>query len=72
MTPITSTKLPESITSLFDTKNKKCRVEWRSTATGEESQGEWFPLCDEAALQAYISNCNRQYRGAMTFWIGYK
>jgi hypothetical protein len=69
MTTITST-LPESITSQLDTKNKMCRLEWKSTHTEATGHGDWFPLADEAMLQSRVDAANKN--GDSINWIGYQ
>jgi len=61
--------LPVSITSQLDTKNKKCRLEWRSTHTQAIGHGDWFPLSDEAMLQSHVDEANKG--GDSVNWIGY-
>jgi len=71
-TTLSNINIPESITSLFDTKMKKCRIAWEKTATGQKSHGEWFPLLDEALLESHIAANNSQHAGKISHWIEYE
>jgi hypothetical protein len=61
--------LPESITSQLDTKNKMCRLEWRSTHTKATGHGDWFPLSEKDMIQSHVNAHNS--KGDSVNWIGY-
>ena len=67
-----ASRLPESITPLFNTKKQKCRFGWKIIATGYTCRGLWLPLYEEAMLKSTVADMNQRYVGEKTHWIEYE
>ncbi len=69
----TEKKLPVEIENVLNgTKRFRCRIGWKSFASGYKSHGEWHDLSQEEILKSHVDDANRRHMGHIGHWIEYE